>query len=100
MAFAEQVGFRVGTCHEFRPFHLLERRTLALRERPLTVMDGTLFEYRRLAPDAAAQTVLEMARQCRRYDGTLMLLWHNSSLPTVGEQRWYEALIDALASAS
>lgn len=99
LAFAERVGFRVGTCHEFRPFHLLERRTLRLRERPLTVMDGTLFEYTGLSPDAAAQTVLEMARQCRRYDGTLTLLWHNSSLPTFREQHWYEALIDAVATA-
>jgi hypothetical protein len=40
-----------------------------------------------------------MARQCRRYDGTLTLLWHNSSLPTFREQHWYEALIDAVATA-
>jgi hypothetical protein len=100
LAFVERVGFRVGTCHEFRPFHLRERRTLRLRERPLSVMDGTLFEYMRLSPDAAAQLALDTARQCRRYEGTLTLLWHNSSLPTGSERRWYEALVDALASAS
>jgi hypothetical protein len=100
LAFAERVGFRAGTCHEFRPFHLRDRRTMRLHERPLTVMDGTLFEYRQLARDAAAETVFEMARQCRRYDGTLTLLWHNSSLPTSADQRWYAALIEALARAS
>jgi hypothetical protein len=100
MAFAERVGFRAGTCHEFRPFNLHERRSLRLRERPLTIMDGTLFDYMMLSPDAAAQMTLDIARQCRRYEGTLTLLWHNSSLPTARARDWYEAMIDALANAS
>jgi len=100
LGFADQVGFRLGTSHELPVFNVHERRALRLCERPLIVMDGTLFEYMKLAPDAAAQTVLDMARQCRRYDGTLTLLWHNSSLPTIAEQRWYESVIDTVASGS
>jgi hypothetical protein len=99
LAFADRVGFRAGTCHEFRAFHLLERRPLRLRERPLGVMEGTLFEYMGLGPDAAARVVVDVERQCRRYAGTLTLLWHNSSLATARERRWYEELIHALASA-
>ena len=96
-SYAEQLGFRFGTCHEFRTFDVVERRPLRLLERPLTVMDGTLFEYMKLKPDTASEAVLALARECQRYNGTLMLLWHNSSLPTAAHQRWYEALTQAVS---
>ena len=95
--FADSVGFRFGTCHEFQTFDLRERRPLRLQEWPLTVMDATAFEYMKLGADAAFREVVELARQCRRFQGTLTLLWHNSSLPSTGQQRWYEALTEAVA---
>jgi hypothetical protein len=100
VGFADRVGFRLGTCHEFPTFHVRERRPLRLRERPLLVMDRTLFDYMKLTPPAALQTVLELARECRHAAGTLTLLWHNSTLPMAAQRRWYEALIEALAQDS
>jgi hypothetical protein len=100
VGFAERVGFRLGTCHEFPTFHVRERRPLRLRERPLHVMDRTLFDYMRLTPEGARDAVLEVARECRRAAGTLTLLWHNSTLPTAAQRRWYEALAQALAQPS
>jgi hypothetical protein len=100
LTFADHLGFRAGTCHEFRAFHLRERRILRLRERPLAVMDATVLDYMGLTPDAAAESVLDLARQCRRYSGTLTLLWHNSRVQTARQQRWYAALIDAIATGS
>jgi hypothetical protein len=97
LTFADHVGFRAGTCHEFHPFDLRERRRLRLRERPLIVMDATALEYMRISRDAAAAMALDLARQCRRHRGTLTLLWHNSRLQTARERRWYEALIEAVA---
>lgn len=98
VGFAERPGFRAGTSHEFRAFNLNERRTLRLRERPLTVMDATVLDHMRLGPDAAAGKVLDLARQCRRFGGRLTLLWHNSHLQTARDRRWYVALIDAIAA--
>jgi hypothetical protein len=97
LTFADHVGFRAGTCHEFRPFDLRARRRLRLRERPLIIMDATALEYMGISRDAAAATALDLARQCRRHRGTLTLLWHNSRLQTTRERRWYEALIEAVA---
>jgi hypothetical protein len=96
LGYADRIGFRAGTSYEFAPFHLLERRPLRLRERPLQVMDGTLFEYMGLSPDTAFESVIEVARAWRRYGGTLSLLWHNSSLPTARQKRWYEELAAAV----
>ena len=96
LGYADRIGFRAGTSYEFAPFHLLDRRPLELRERPLQVMDGTLFEYMKLRPDSAFERVVTIARECRRYGGTLSLLWHNNSLPTGRQKRWYEELASAL----
>jgi hypothetical protein len=63
-------------------------------------MDRTLFDYMRLSPQDAEQAVLEVARECRRAGGTLTLLWHNSTLPTARQRRWYAGLTAALAQAS
>ena len=60
-------------------------------------MDRTLFEYMKLSPDAAFERVIALCRECRRYGGTLSLLWHNSSLPTTRQKRWYESLVASVA---
>jgi hypothetical protein len=96
LTFAEHLGFRAGTCHEFRPFHLHERRALRLRERPLIAMDATALGYMDIGRDEAAGLVVDVARQCRRHEGTLTLLWHNSRVQTARERHWYESLIEAV----
>jgi hypothetical protein len=97
VGFPDAIGFRAGTCHDYRAFDLLERRPLQLREHPLHVMDITLTQYLRLSPEAALAAVAEVARECRRHNGTLRLLWHNSSLPSARQQRWYQALVDTVS---
>jgi hypothetical protein len=100
VGFADRIGFRLGTSHEFPVFHLRRRQPLRLRERPLLIMDRTLFDYMRLSHDEAEDAVLEIAGECRRAKGTLTLLWHNSTLPMAAQRRWYEGLTAALAQAS
>jgi hypothetical protein len=100
LAYADRIGFRAGTCHEYRAFHLLERRPLRLRERPFQVMDRTVLVYMRLSPDAAGDAIMTLARECRRYAGTLSLLWHNNSLLTAREQSWYEGMVTAARAGS
>jgi hypothetical protein len=100
VGFAERIGFRLGTSHEFPAFNLRRREPLRLRERPLLVMDRTVFDYMGLSDDEAEKAILEVAGECRRAQGTLTLLWHNSTLPMARQRRWYEGLTAALAQAS
>jgi hypothetical protein len=95
LAFADAVGFRTGTSHAFRVFDLEQRRALALRERPFQVMDVTLFTYMALSEADAHAAVAEVATECRRYGGSLGLLWHNSVLPSARQKRWYETMLAA-----
>ena len=100
VAYADAVGFRHRTCHEFRTFDLLTGTPLELRERPFQVMDVTLFGYMSLTREDAFEAVTQIAAECRRYHGSLGLLWHNDSLlRTDREKRWYTALVDAVAAA-
>jgi hypothetical protein len=98
LGYADRIGFRAGTCHPYRAFHLLERRPLRLRERPFQVMDGTLFQYMGLSPEAALEQILPLVDQCRRHGGTFSVLWHNNSLQTARDKRWYEQLVGAIAT--
>jgi hypothetical protein len=99
LAYGDAVGFRTGTSREYPVFDLLERQRLALRERPFQVMDVTLFGYLSLGPDAARDAVLAIADECRRFSGTLGILWHNDEvLRTTREKRWYASLVAAVTA--
>ena len=97
LGFAERVGFRAGTCREFPVFDLLQRRPLALRERPLVAMDATLLRILGVSPEEAATSIASVVDTCRRHAGDAVLLYHNSSLPGSRMQAHYRDLIAALA---
>ena len=98
LGYAEALGFRAGTCHPYRVFDLRERRPLRLRERPLQVMDVALPFAAGF--DAARTAVREIAAECRRYRGCLVVLWHNNTLlRSRREQRWYEELVAAVSGS-
>ena len=95
LAYADQIGFRTGTCHEYRAYDLLERRPLRLTERPFQVMDQTLLEYMRLTDDEALEAALGIAAECRRHGGVFSVLWHNSFVPARRQQQAYARLVGA-----
>jgi hypothetical protein len=99
LAYADEIGFRTGTCHEYRAYDLLERRPLRLTERPFQLMDQTLLQYMRLHDDAALEAAAAIAAECRRHGGVCSLLWHNSFLPAAREKRTYERVVDAVTAA-
>ncbi len=98
LAYAESLGFRTGTCHEYQVFDVLEAHALNLRETPFQVMDTTLFGYLRLKPADVAAAVLPIAAECRRYSGSLGMLWHNDELMTGRDQRLYRELVRAVTA--
>jgi len=99
LGFAEHVGFRCGTCYEFRVFDLEKRKALHLRERPLIAMDGTLFawQYMALQPDQALKKIQHLSSICCRFNGVFTLLWHNSSLAGSWQKRMYLEILRTIA---
>lgn len=104
LGFSEVAGFRCGICFEYPVFDLRERKRLRLRERPLIVMDTTLFRRetpgQRRSTEEVAQNALELRGRCKRYGGDFVLLWHNNRLKTPQQRELYRALLsgeDSLA---
>jgi len=99
VGFADAAGFRCGTCVEFPVFNLRTRRQLALRERPLIVMEETLLSevYAGLSRSAALSVIEVLADECKHHNGDFVMLWHNSSLLSRRDRRAYCAALDAAA---
>ncbi|MCT2194956.1 polysaccharide deacetylase family protein [Paenibacillus phoenicis] len=95
LGYADQAGFRCGVCYEFPVFNLKTRRELALRERPLIVMDQTILhpEYMGLTLEQAYETIRWLYLECRKYNGDFTLLWHNSQLVKSSDRWLYRKVV-------
>jgi hypothetical protein len=76
LGFADQSGFRAGTGREYPTYDLIERRPLGLRERPLVVMDATLFGYLGMDTDAAAHRAMAVVDMCRHVGSDAVVCYH------------------------
>lgn len=80
LGYADQVGFRLGTC---KPVRFISPTTLqvgTLVLHPLVAMDVTLSDYMQLSCQEALDTVMQLVAQVKKYNGELVLLWHNTSV--------------------
>lgn len=103
LSFADHVGFRSGVCYEHPVFNLRTRQVLPLRERPLMVMEATLFGERSksgmaLPIDEAIERISSLKATCERYRGDFTLLWHNNWLIQSRMLAAYQQAIQRLAS--
>jgi hypothetical protein len=96
LGFADENGFRGGTCREYPVFDLAARQALGLRERPLIFMDAASRELQAFDYRAAASRARALVATCRRHAGDAVLLYHNSSLPGAGPRAHYRELIESL----
>ncbi len=82
MGYADVSGFRLGTC---RPVHWInpaDKKVHSLLLHPLTVMECTLDrpEYMGLDYDSAMTYCKGLIDQTAKFNGDLVLLWHNTTL--------------------
>lgn len=80
LGYSEREGFRCGTCHPFRLYDLENDKPSGVIERPLIVMDATLFRNFAGQLDAAYGKVVELYQNCMKAEGDFVILWHNSSM--------------------
>lgn len=82
MAFADSIGFRMGTS---RPFRWINPKTMAITNltiHPMSVMECTLMSpnYMNLQYGQAMEQVRQLIDRIYRYHGEVVLLWHNTSV--------------------
>lgn len=103
LGYADHVGFRCGTCHEYPFFDLKQREVLHLRERPLVVMECTVIakRYMNLGYESeAVSTTLQLRDICAQFDGNFTLLWHNSHLEKPADRLLCSSLIKGFGGGS
>jgi hypothetical protein len=96
LGYADQPGFRCGTCFEYTAFDSISDKVLSLRLRPLIAMDTTIInqEYLGLGPGELALNKIERLKQtCKKVGGTFTLLWHNCQLQNTAERLFYKRVI-------
>lgn len=98
LGWPEVTGFRSGTCRRHAAYSLRRRRTLPLEQISTPIMDFGLFggKYRNLSVDAALADCRGAVEACRRFGGSLVVLFHTGQRrPPVTS--FYERLLAAIA---
>ena len=89
LGYSEKEGFRCGTCHPFPLYDLENDRPTGVIERPLIVMDTTLFRNYAGDLEGALQKMRQLYGRSREAEGDFVILWHNSSMFRSMEQ-WFQ----------
>jgi len=82
LGYADEEGFRCGTCYSFNVFNILKRKMLKLKEKPLIVMEATLACYKQYSSGQMKEKILNLMEKVKKYEGEFVFLWHNSSFNT------------------
>lgn len=76
LAFADQIGFRRGTCLPYKVYNFEKREAGNYFCIPFVAMDVTLKNYMKLSPERALALLTELMDEVVKYGGVFGLLWH------------------------
>lgn len=79
LGYADKEGFRCGTGDIFPLFDIVNRKQLNVKEQPLIIMDGTLFNYQKYSLETASQIIQSYILNGKKYCTNIILLFHNHS---------------------
>lgn len=93
--FADLPGFRYGTARPFRLWSWQKQEPLALVQKPLIVMEGSLLSplYQKMSEDDALRTIEILKFRAMSFGGDFSLLWHNSDLESPEQIRVFSSAI-------
>ena len=96
MGYAAHYGFRAGTCTPFYFYDLDFEIQTPLRINPFAAMDGTLKDYLGFTPKRSYNTLIKLANEVRKVDGTMITVFHNDSVSGQGDWRGWGRLYESL----
>ena len=98
MGFAEQPGFRAGTCTAFNFYDLLTETETGLVIHPHTFMEGTFIEDMQLPVTATLPKMTALVDEVKKVNGHFISIWHNHSLCNQNEWKGLREVHDSLAA--
>jgi len=100
--YADELGWRAGAALPYRPFEAERGAPYGFVEVPPGVMDGTIFQYKRLSGDAAVAAALRLVDEAAACGGLCPLIWHYRAFEGGIFPAWgavYRRIIDHVAAA-
>lgn len=97
LSYADNIGFRCGTCHEYSMYNLVKRKKLNICQRPLIVMECSVINEQYMGLGIghnALQKMLAIKKVTAHFKGNYTLLWHNCSLQQESLRMLYLNIID------
>jgi hypothetical protein len=80
MGYPDEPGFRAGIARPFYFYDISEEKKTSLRIWPFQVMDGSFYQYKKMTPESASETIATIITETRNVGGIFISLWHNTSL--------------------
>ena len=100
MGYAQQYGFRASTCTPFYFYDMEFEIQTPLKLIPFAVMDVTLKDYLQFSNRKTLATILELAKEVKKVNGTFVTLMHNETFNKFGRfknwQLMYEKMVKAI----
>ncbi len=96
LSYPDFAGFRCGICFDFYVYDLEIRKQLDIIERPLIIMDKSVFgtEYMGFTDCAEAfNYVMGLKKEVHKNNGNFTILWHNSNLESCEKWDFYQSII-------
>ena len=96
LTYADRPGFRCGTCHAYPMFDPIVQRQLELVQRPLIVMERSVISMQYLGhgySPIAMDLIQQLKQRCSSVGGQFTLLWHNSTLATPADRKFYQDVL-------
>ena len=100
MGYAQQYGFRASTCTPFYFYDMEFEIQTPLKLTPFAVMDVTLKDYLQFSNRKSLATILDLAKEVKKVNGTFVSLMHNETFDKFSRfKNWtllYEKMIKAI----
>ncbi|MBK9720759.1 MAG: polysaccharide deacetylase family protein [Saprospiraceae bacterium] len=96
LGYADQSGFRAGTCKSFNWYDVEIEYETSLIIYPLNAMDRTYLNYTKLTSDEAMNDIKQLFDSCMKYHGHFHLVWHNSSFDFKFEWKTWDGKLETL----
>lgn len=94
MGFAEETGFRAGTCSTFPFFDLTDNHETQLWIHPFCLMDTTLQKYKKLTPEESLEQIRQLIDEVKAVDGKFIGIWHNQNLSEKNEWKGWRQVLE------
>jgi len=94
MGYPDEPGFRAGIARPYFFYNVTEDVLTNLRIIPFQIMDGTLYDYKKLDPISAKDIILNMINITRKAGGLFVSIWHNTSLIDNDEMRGWRGVFE------